>query len=266
MTDADVERVESLLGHKLPAWLRERREMNEAEWLAEQHLFALTEFLRNRGEHRKLRLFAAACCRRVWDLLCRDAAKKVVELSEAYADGEATEAELRSALSDPQFDDLEIQEKGKAEPGTQLSVRVLSAIIAARLLADPYYERSCGAYIVAQETSFDPTSDFVYDPKVHGEGMYLPTDDAESAEQEKLLRDIIGNPFRLPAFDPGWRTQPTVGIASKMYKSRDYADMPVLADALEEAGCNDADIIAHCRKPAVHVRGCWVVDLVLGRV
>ena len=264
MTDADVDRVEALLGQKLPDWVRERREMNEAEWLACPHLIYLTEFLlRNRGEHRKLRLFAAACCRRVWSLLCWDAAKHVVELSEAYADGQVTEAELRLAHADPQFKDLEFQERGVADAGTQLSMRVLSAINAARLLGDPYYEQSCGAYIVAQETSLDPAGD--YHPKDHKLGRGIMRDDVAYAEQEKLLREIVGNPFRR-AFDAAWRTRSAVGTASKMYDERNFTDMPILGDALEEAGCDDTNILAHCRNPTGHVRGCWVVDLVLGRL
>ncbi len=68
------------------------------------------------------------------------------------------------------------------------------------------------------------------------------------------------------AFDPAWRTDAAVGVAAQMYGRRDFAAMPVLADALEDAGCDDEDILGHCRGPGVHVRGCWVVDLVLGKV
>jgi hypothetical protein len=80
------------------------------------------------------------------------------------------------------------------------------------------------------------------------------------------IRDIFGNPFRPVAFDPSWRTSAAVGLARSMYESRDFAAMPVLADALEEAGCDNPDVLAHCRDPdGAHVRGCWVVDLVLGK-
>lgn len=98
------------------------------------------------------------------------------------------------------------------------------------------------------------------------------TPDAEAVsidEQEKVsahtIRDIFGNPFRPVGFDPAWRTEHAVGIAAKMYDERDFRAMSILADALEEAGCNNADILSHCREPGVHVRGCWVVDLVLGK-
>jgi hypothetical protein len=80
-----------------------------------------------------------------------------------------------------------------------------------------------------------------------------------------LLRDIFGNPFRPVAFDPSWRTSTAVALASQMYESREFSAMPILADALQDAGCEDADILGHCRGPGPHVRGCWVVDLVLGK-
>ncbi|MFO0806182.1 MAG: hypothetical protein U0791_24025 [Gemmataceae bacterium] len=80
-----------------------------------------------------------------------------------------------------------------------------------------------------------------------------------------MLRDIFGNPFRPVAFDPSWRTSTAVAIAKGMYESRDFAPMPLLADALQDAGCEHADILDHCRGPGPHVKGCWVVDLVLGR-
>ena len=83
--------------------------------------------------------------------------------------------------------------------------------------------------------------------------------------QAALLRDIFGNPFRPVAFDPAWRTADTIGIAARMYDSRDFAAMPILADALEEAGCTSPDVLLHAREPGVHVRGCWVVDGVLGK-
>jgi hypothetical protein len=75
-----------------------------------------------------------------------------------------------------------------------------------------------------------------------------------------------GNPFRSVAFDPRWRTSTAVGLARTMYDDRDFGAMPILADALQDAGCEDAAILNHCRDPhQVHVRGCWVVDLVLGK-
>ncbi|MBP3956241.1 hypothetical protein J8F10_13205 [Gemmata sp. G18] len=88
----------------------------------------------------------------------------------------------------------------------------------------------------------------------------------EAAAQSVLLRDIFGNPFRSVPFSPAWRTSTAVALAAQMYESRDFGAMPILADALQDAGCDSADILEHCRDAsAPHVRGCWVVDLVLGK-
>ena len=84
--------------------------------------------------------------------------------------------------------------------------------------------------------------------------------------QASLVRDIYGNPFRPVTFDPAWRSATAAGLAGSMYTARDFAAMPILADALEESGCDNPDVLAHCRGPGPHVRGCWVVDLVLGKV
>jgi hypothetical protein len=80
-----------------------------------------------------------------------------------------------------------------------------------------------------------------------------------------LLRDIFPNHFRPVAFDSAWRTSTTLVVAQVIYDDRRFQELPVLADALEDAGCTIPDILNHCREPGEHVRGCWVVDLVLGR-
>ena len=92
----------------------------------------------------------------------------------------------------------------------------------------------------------------------------LAWEEAE-AEYATFLRDIFGNPFRPVTFDPNWRTSTAVALAAQMYDSRDFSTMPILADALQDAGCENADILDHCRGAGPHVRGCWVVDLVLGK-
>ena len=85
--------------------------------------------------------------------------------------------------------------------------------------------------------------------------------------QTHFVRDIFGNPFRPVSFSPAWQTDTALTLARQMYDSRDFSLMPILADALQDAGCEDEHILSHCRDPqAAHVRGCWVVDLVLGKV
>jgi hypothetical protein len=83
-----------------------------------------------------------------------------------------------------------------------------------------------------------------------------------------LMRCIFGNPFRPATLNPAWLTWHDgllISMAQQMYDSRDFTDMSILADALEEAGCTNQDILDHCRSGGEHVRGCWVVDLVLGK-
>ena len=79
------------------------------------------------------------------------------------------------------------------------------------------------------------------------------------------MRDVFGNPFRPVAFAPQWHTDTAVALAREMYDSRDFSLMPILADALQDASCEDEAVLSHCRGEGPHVRGCWVVDLVLGR-
>ena len=93
-------------------------------------------------------------------------------------------------------------------------------------------------------------------------------DDASDGEfqfQFALFREIAGSPFRPVAFDPTWRTPAVEAVAAGGYAGRDFARLPVLADALDDAGCDAADLLAHLRSPGPHVRGCWALDLVLGK-
>ncbi|MFO0800390.1 MAG: hypothetical protein U0804_23220 [Gemmataceae bacterium] len=85
----------------------------------------------------------------------------------------------------------------------------------------------------------------------------------EMESQVQLFRDIVGNPFHTTAVDPSWRTAAVVGLARGILEELAFDRMPVLADALEDADCCDADLLAHCRGEGPHVRGCWVVDAVL---
>ncbi|MDB5312322.1 MAG: hypothetical protein JWO38_6524 [Gemmataceae bacterium] len=80
-----------------------------------------------------------------------------------------------------------------------------------------------------------------------------------------LLRCIAGYPFRSVTPDPDWQTSTAITLAQQMYESRDFSPMPILADALQDAGCDHPDVLAHCRGAGPHVRGCWVVDLLLGK-
>jgi hypothetical protein len=87
----------------------------------------------------------------------------------------------------------------------------------------------------------------------------------EAVLQVALVRDIFGNPFRPMSVDPSWLTSTVLALAEGIYQDRAFDRMPILADALQDAGCDNEEILNHCRQPAEHVRGCWVIDLLTGR-
>lgn len=88
---------------------------------------------------------------------------------------------------------------------------------------------------------------------------------AEALFQVSLIKELFGNPFRPLAVDPSWSTSTVVALSEGIYRDRAFDRMPILADALQDAGCDNEDILNHCRSDGPHVRGCWVVDLVLGK-
>jgi hypothetical protein len=88
----------------------------------------------------------------------------------------------------------------------------------------------------------------------------------EARGQAALLREIVGNPFKPIFLNPSWLTRTVKQLASTIYETRAFERMPILGDALEEAGCTVAEVLEHCRGGGEHVRGCWVVDKVLGKV
>jgi hypothetical protein len=83
--------------------------------------------------------------------------------------------------------------------------------------------------------------------------------------QASLVREVFGNPFRPVSLDPSWLTSGAVKLAGAIYEEQAFARMPDLADELEKAGCADHEILHHFRGPEPHVRGCWALDLVLGK-
>jgi hypothetical protein len=206
--------------------------MTEAEWLACDEPLPMLDGLE--GEvadglvgDRQLRLFVCACSRRLWHLLT-DETRHDVELAECFVDGGASEEELYLAYL------------GEELPGEPAIARCCLWQDAA--YGSPYYYLNH----ICRSLS---------DHKREG----------EEAAQAGLLRDILGNRFRPVTADPSWLTLTVTALASQMYDSRDFSAMPILADALQDAGCDNADILDHCRGSGPHVRGCWVLDLVLGK-
>jgi hypothetical protein len=92
--------------------------------------------------------------------------------------------------------------------------------------------------------------------------------DAVLKDEERRLCDVIRdlfNPFRPVAFDPAWRTPAVLALARAIHEEGSYCDMPLLGDALEEAGCSSVHLLAHCREARAHLKGCWAIDLILDK-
>lgn len=227
--------------------------MTKAEWPACDNPTKMLRFLRGGASGRKLRLFAVACCRNVWHLLSDQRSRDAVELAERFADGQATEMERRSA---------------------QIAAK---AAVVALYPAHEDYAASAAANAVSEDASAETNADAASftaaeaadtDDDPADETMWM----AERLRQAALLLDIFGSPLRPMSFHPIWATDTVRDLAQTIYEDRalpsghlDNRRMSLLADALEKAGCHDADILGHCRQKSPHVRGCWVVDAVLGR-
>jgi hypothetical protein len=232
--------------------------MTEAEWLAAADPAPMFAFLRESGRasERKLRLFAVACCRRVWLRTEKGVAPEVVGVSERFADGEVSKKELRAVRS-------------------QLGARGgYSAAWAANNVLHATLESDAE---VAAEGAISYATDFRYylaieekHPARLGErDAAIAAREAERTELTAVVRDLFGSPFRpVPALAPAilaYNGGTVPKLAAAIYEERAFDRLPVLADALEDAGCTDADILRHCRESGEHVRGCRVVDLLLGK-
>ncbi|QEG26965.1 hypothetical protein GobsT_17130 [Gemmata obscuriglobus] len=219
--------------------------MTEAEWWACADPVKLLASARRKKKlltDRKFRLFAVECTRAVWDLLPSENGHKAAGVAERYADGTATKKELLAAHLAAVRDTAEEKDiTNQAEYAANQAL--FSAINASGDRSNLRYAAECAVECAADDS----------------EAV------AERVRQCVTLRDILGNPFRPVAFTPDWRTGTAVSLARGMYESRDFSAMPILADALQDAGCDSDDILSHCQGPGPHVRGCWVVDLVLGK-
>lgn len=202
---------------------------------------------------RKLRLFGVATARGVPLVASDPKLREAVDAAEMFADGHGTRAALELKAKD-----IDIT---KGFPGVLegQSREYYRAMFAHYTRED--FARMVAYFVCAPDAHSSAIGHKYAALSVGGEGM-----EVEAARQADLLRDIFGNPFRPVVFAREWRTSTVKALAAQMYESRDFSTMPILADALQDAGCDSDDILNHCRDTAqVHVRGCWVVDLVLGK-
>jgi hypothetical protein len=234
--------------------------MTEEEWLAatspQELLLWLGAKRRRRRSVRKNGLFVVACAERVKSFMTQAVTTRGLQVAERMAEGAAGEPECDQylaafrAMSPP------------GVPGPQEAARLVPFHAVHVMLPHRIGQSSEKKAVAAARSCV---------------GVYYAAGDVPRAVQETsiqadLLRDVIGNPFRPAAVDPAWLTPTPTGLATAAYEERtlpsgelDPARLSVLADALEDAGCSDADLLGHLRSPGPHVRGCWALDLILGK-
>lgn len=242
--------------------------MTREEWEACRDPEAMLESLRGKATDRKIRLFAAACARQVWTCMKHDCYHQTIVKAEMYADGAATREDMSKAREEAGII------FGQPHDGSEDSAAG-SALAAAGIVGPPTavgewwedeFDRGdphAPAVIAARNATWAAT----WDERVMPSDR-TPRRAAYTAVQAALLRDIF-NPFQ-PSADASWFSGSVVALAQAAYEQRalpsghlDNGRLAVLADALEENGC-EAQVLGHLRDTdAVHVRGCWVVDLLL---
>jgi hypothetical protein len=240
-------------------WLRTAT--TEREWVLWDRLSEIKELDYCMG--RCGILFAAVCCRRIWHLLPDEPSRAAILAAEKYANGladrSAVEAAEQKAYAAAEATREELPDLlWKATP-------IFYAMWAASCLTGAMSSRrpiSGAAYYTQQAFAWHLF------PAPQSRKERETTQQEEAQRQVGWLRDIFGNPFRPISIQPDWLTWnggTAVKLARMIYDECRFGDIPILADALEEAGCTDAAILDHCRQPGEHVRGCWVVDLLLGK-
>ena len=207
--------------------------MTENEWQTASEPHVMLEWLRISGRissKRKIRLFAVACSRRIWGLI-DPLGQTAVEVAERFADGLAGSEEMRAAR-------LACQGAGDQAA---------------------WYPAATNPEIAARNAARSAQAGVAHD-------ALLGFEAAELLAQANLLRDIFGLlPFRPLSVDPTWLTPTVVQLANIIYNDRAFDRMTELSDVLHKTGWDNEEILAHCREPGLHVRGCFVLDLILGK-
>ena len=205
--------------------------MTERAWLTSSDADRMLTVLRGGVSDRKLRLFACACCRRLESAMTDARTRHALDMIERYTAGNGTRLEVEAAIDAAAL--AEVRASGSA----RLAARAVTAA-----WATPEHARSAAALATL---------------RAHH----------ESKDQAELLREIVGNPFRAPTVDPSWLAWNDgciPQIARQIYDGGCFDNLPILADALEDAGCTTPVLLNHLRRRRGHMRGCWALDAILG--
>jgi hypothetical protein len=247
--------------------------MNEQQWLTATDPFPMLQWLLREGKahERKLRLFAVACCRLIWHRLHDPRSRQAVETTERFIEGEATLAEMAGASREAEAAQHDAGQNRRWSGGEYAA---LATALAPEWNPDRWpCVQSVACQAVTAAAQFAELSG--KNRKERKRNSLLGHTEVTQA-QSILIRDLFGNPFRAaPTVEPSllnWNGGLITHLAQAAYDDRQLPEgtlsasrLAVLADAFEEAGCADAEILAHLRGPGPHVRGCHVLDAILGK-
>lgn len=225
-------------------------------WLLSSEPDEMLAVLRRKAKPsaRKLRLFSVAACRCL-DAFFDEHARQALDVAEQFADGLASLEELtavhHTALvpNRPRPPRRTFAERQAAAREIAIISHGWDSIEGATRVDQAVPSRVTFAAKICELVPPDSPRGVAFDPVV----------------LSKMFRDVFVNPFRPVPFNAAWTTQTVSNLAQTIYEEHAFDRLPILADALEEGGCTDADFLAHCRGDGIHVRGCWVVDLILGK-
>jgi hypothetical protein len=237
--------------------------MNANDWESANESHSMLDALRNPAHNRKHQLLTVAWCRYIPGLIEKAIRRTVVDTVEMIADGLVKEEERQAVLKR-----FQATIRYRSAPnmfgiaGPPLDMAALYAIQTD--FGPAYCAGNClleiQSMVTLRHERVTESRDF--------DGIESSSWQDERPKYCDFIRDIFGNPFRPVTTDPAWLTW-NDGTARKLaqtiYDERRFELLPILADALEESGCDNADILTHCRGPGPHVHGCWVVDLLLGK-
>jgi hypothetical protein len=222
--------------------------MTPEEWACCPDPIEMVRHLQGKASDRKLRLFACACCRQVWEDDWPHRTRRAVETAERFADGHATLTDLNRARSGACS-----AAQGAALPGRR------------NVPGPPRQGRRRRLFFAAEAAH-------PHEPFLIGRLQGFGWDEEVRWVAPTLLRCVFAAPHRAPTRAEAWRTPDVLAVARAAYEERalpagllDAQRLAVLADALEEQGCADEGLLGHLREPGPHVRGCWPLDAVLAK-
>jgi hypothetical protein len=222
--------------------------MKEREWLHKAQLISMLKLVHPMSSERKRKLVLVAFCRRLDHQPYPEQWQEAVTRFEEWLEG---------AVSAQEF----VEAKRRLE-------RVIDSLSNKQDLA--FHRLYFASFLIEAGLPGSALLDRLFTEKSQAldyvafgvvEGHFQKGRDAQC----QIVRDIFGNPFHPITFDPSWLTSTVLALARQMYDSRDFSAMPILGDALMDAGCSNEPILEHCRGPGPHVRGCWVCDLCLNK-